>query len=113
MMSNNIEVKVSDFTEYPGPRLRKTGPSSGEEFRDDYLIPKLNDHGKNIIVNLDGVIGYGSSFLEETFGGAVRKGIDQSLILHVVDTLICNDEKTLKEEIRGYVDDALRKRNSK
>lgn len=111
-MSKKIEVKVSDFTEFPGPRLAKTGPSSGEEFRDNYLIPKISEFGKDVIVNLDGVMGYGSSFLEESFGGAIRKGIDGEILLYIVENLICDDEKSLKQEVKGYVEDAIRKRTN-
>jgi hypothetical protein len=73
-MSNGI-VKISvakQFTTLPGGRYIRLGPNSGEEFRKNFLIPPLLE-GKTVIVDLDGVRGYGSSFLEEAFGGTVRE----------------------------------------
>ena len=70
-------IKVRDFTEFPGPRYRKDGPFSGEEFREVQLRPALSDALKNgglVTVELDGVAGYGSSFTEEAFGGLLRSG---------------------------------------
>ena len=71
-------LRVKDYAVAPGGRYRKDGPFSGEAFRDDVLVPELlAAAGKNeqVIVELDGVAGYGSSFLEEVFGGLVRRGV--------------------------------------
>ena len=64
---------ADDFTRFPGGRYRRLGRFSGEQFRDDFLIGLLNK-GDDVTVNLDGTEGYGSSFLEEAFGGLVRQG---------------------------------------
>ena len=50
---------VKDFSTTPGARYRHLGKASGEEFRDDVLVPEF-EKNKNLIVNLDGVRGYGS-----------------------------------------------------
>lgn len=63
---------AEEYTKYPAGRFQTDGPYSGEQFREDYLIPKLKKH-KKVVVYIDGVKGYGSSFLEEAFGGIVRK----------------------------------------
>jgi len=71
-------LRVRDYAAAPGGRYRRDGPYSGEEFRDDVLVPRLLDAvGRNerVVVELDGVSGYGASFLEEVFGGLVRKGV--------------------------------------
>ena len=68
---------ASDFSRYPGGRFREDGDYSGQEFRDDYLLPRLKaaaSSGGQLIVFLDGVTGYPASFLEEAFGGIVREG---------------------------------------
>jgi len=82
---------VRDYATAPGGRYRKDGPFSGEEFRDDVLVPKLLaavDKNEQVVVELDGVSGYGSSFLEEVFGGLVRRGVmaqqDISRVLRVL-----------------------------
>lgn len=59
-----------DFSDTPGGRHRRLGPSSGEEFRDRLVA--LLEKGQNVEIILDGTEGYGSSFLEEAFGGLVR-----------------------------------------
>ncbi len=68
-----IRVNVAkQFTKLPGLRYIHLGPFSGEEFRKKFLIEPLRQ-GKAVTVELDGVRGYGSSFLEEAFGGTVRE----------------------------------------
>ena len=68
-----------DFTEFPGGRYREDGTFSGEEFRNDFLIPAL-DNFDQVLVQLDGTAGYPSSFLEEAFGGLVRAGYSRAAL---------------------------------
>ncbi|MBL7997638.1 MAG: STAS-like domain-containing protein [Candidatus Kapabacteria bacterium] len=77
-MNNPILLKVSDFSKSPGPRYKYLGPNSGEEYRDSVLLPAFNSARESktkLIVNLDlsGDDGYGSSFLDESFGELVRR----------------------------------------
>ena len=69
-------VKVSEkFSRYLGGRYRNDGPWSGEEFRERVLIPELRDairDHETLVIDLDGVAGVPSSFLEEAFGGLMR-----------------------------------------
>lgn len=65
-------ISVSrDFSEFAAGRTRDDGDFSGERFREDFLVPALKVEPK-VCVKLDGAMGYGSSFLEEAFGGLVR-----------------------------------------
>lgn len=71
-------IRVRDFAQSPGGRFADQGPSSGEDFRETVLVPALRGaiaSGEALIVELDGTSGYGSSFLEEAFGGLVREGV--------------------------------------
>lgn len=76
-----------DFSEFPAGRHPDDGPYSGERFREEFLAPNLKSDG-SIEVDLDGTMGYGSSFLEEAFGGLVRnhglnlKTLESRLKLH-------------------------------
>ena len=70
-MTTTLNV-ARQFSRFPGGRFKRISENSGEEFRDDYLIPALRSDGGKVVVELDGVVGYGSSFLEEVFGGVVR-----------------------------------------
>jgi hypothetical protein len=62
----------SSFTRYPGGRLRVHGPFSGELFRDDVLMPLLDRHDV-VTIDLTGVRGFGSSFLDEAFAEAGKR----------------------------------------
>ena len=72
-MAHNTINLARDFTKFPGGRFRSDGPFSGEEFREDYLLPALQNY-ENVTVILDGVAGLPSSFQEEAFGGLVPTG---------------------------------------
>lgn len=63
---------AKDFSPYPAGRYKKDGPFTGEGFRRQHLIKALKKYD-TVTVNLDGTLGYGSSFLEEAFGGLVRE----------------------------------------
>jgi len=66
-----------DFSRTPGGRRYNSGPDSGELFRERFLLPALQravTQGDRVFVVLDGPRGYLSSFLEEAFGGLIRRG---------------------------------------
>ena len=73
-----------DFSRFPGGRYRTDGPFSGQEFRDDILVPALatNEH---VAVEIDGVAGLPVSFLEEAFGGLVRLGFSKDELFDRLD----------------------------
>lgn len=76
-----IRISVAqDFSPSPAGRYPEDGPFPGAVFRDKLLIPALKEHEK-VIVDLDGTSGYGSSFLEEAFGGLVRNGYTYSALI--------------------------------
>lgn len=102
-----IEIKVRDFSEFPGPRKESIGPNSGEKFRETVLLPKLKEHPNDlIVVNLDGTAGYGSSFLEESFGGLIRAGVPYDRVKEICENLISNEDESLIDEIKEYVREA-------
>lgn len=93
-----------DFSRYPAGRFQKDGRGSGEQFRDELLLPALASHERVQIV-LDSTMGYGSSFLEEAFGGMVRLGhVSAGEALRKLD-LVTNDA-SLKLEIEAYISQA-------
>jgi hypothetical protein len=95
-----------DYTPRPGPRFRKQGPKSGEEFRESILEPKFKEaqaKGDKILVDLDGGYGYGTSFLEESFGGLARiHGIDS--VQKTLD-FKSEEEPYLIEDVKRYIRD--------
>jgi STAS-like domain of unknown function (DUF4325) len=72
-MMTKVEYSIArQFSRHPGPRFRHQGPDSGEALRAK-LIKLLEDMDLVIDIDLDGTSGFGSSFLDEAFGGLVRK----------------------------------------
>ncbi|NNN28295.1 STAS-like domain-containing protein [Pseudomonas nitroreducens] len=102
-----ITIYVKDFSEFPGPRKESVGPNSGEKFRDTVLLKALREHpDEEISVNLDGTAGYGSSFLEESFGGLIRAGVPYQRVIGLCENLVSEEDKSLIEEIREYITEA-------
>lgn len=62
-----------DFSPTPIGRYPNDSDYSGELFRNEHLLPALNQNDCVEII-IDDAEGYGSSFLEEAFGGLIRHG---------------------------------------
>lgn len=103
MTEKTIKI-AEEFTRFPGGRVRTDGPYSGEAFREDYLIPALNDYDK-VTVKIDGVMGYGSSFLEECYGGLTRSGFKLEQLKEKL-SLVYEDEayEMYAKEIWEYIE---------
>lgn len=97
---------ADDFSVFPGGRIPADGPFSGQEFRERLLMPIFNNSEK-VIIDFDRVRGYGSSFLEESFGGLIRRGISKRQI----DSLIVfkSSKASVTEEVHRYIEAAARK----
>lgn len=63
-------VIARDFSKFPAGRFRCDSEASGTAFR-DLLVDALTN-SESVEVVFDGVPGFGSSFLEEAFGGLIR-----------------------------------------
>lgn len=91
--SNKLIINVKDFSTSPGPRYVKQGPASGEAYYHEVLnanFYKSYTEKLILIVNLDGVDGYMSSFLDEAFGNLVYDfGIE---IVKEVLTIVSTEE---------------------
>lgn len=93
-----------DFTRFPLGRKAEHGSGSGEEFRLRFLEPALNSADVKVIILLDDALGYGSSFLEEAFGGLVRCGHQADELLSRID--LRTDDPSLIEEVTSYIREA-------
>jgi len=103
-MGNKMIYIAKDYSDTPAGRYVTDGGFSGERFRDEFLYPALqqNDH---VDVNLDDALGYGSSFLEEAFGGLIReKGMALDEIRQKLT--IISSRVLYKSRIWQYLDDA-------
>ncbi len=103
---NTVNV-AKEFTRFPSGRLKSLGGTSGEEFREKFLQKPIAN-GEEVTVQLDGTIGYSSSFLEEAFGGLVRSLKLSSTEIFTKLRLVSTDD-SLIVEVRGYIEDASKR----
>lgn len=107
-MKNDLRLSIArDFSETPGPRLIAEGDYSGQEFRENFLQPMFEQAVKlnvALLVDLDGVEGYATSFLEEAFGGLARSYGRDLVEKHI--QLKSNDVKAFADEVWEYVREA-------
>lgn len=102
----------SDFCKNPSGRYYTDGDGSGEEFREDFLVPILKylEPRKEVLtINIDkNVSSYGSSFLVEAFGNIVKYGYFSSPYLkdniHVIYEIPIF--KIYSSKIEKYIFDA-------
>ncbi|MGB1077491.1 MAG: STAS-like domain-containing protein [Bdellovibrionales bacterium] len=103
-MNKTISI-TNDFSRYPYGRYRKHSKASGEAFREDLLIPALQEN-KSVTVDLDGTEGFGSSFLDEAFANLLRlEQFDKEFLknnLHFKS----EEDPSLIDEIMEYIDKA-------
>lgn len=98
------------YSKYPGGRKKSSGEFSGEHFLESCLgefYKKAFDANESLTIILDGLYGYPSSFLEESFGGLVRINKDKGK--DVLDRLefVSKENLLLIERIRNYMRNAL------
>lgn len=100
---SEITIFVKDYTKTPGGRYRTDGSGNGQAFREDY-IENIWDKFENILIILSGTSGYPSSFLEEVFGGLVRKFGNTQVNSKI--KFSCPDDPFVEDEIRRYLKNA-------
>ncbi len=95
---------AKDFGDKLGGRWIKVGPSSGELFYETILKQKYQEAFKEkekLHIYLDGTKGYGSSFLDQSFGELARQfGVDNvknTLVFHT--EFFAWDVKYIEEDI--------------
>lgn len=100
-----IVVSVAkDFTRFPAGRYKRNGDTSGESFRERFLEEPLR-RGEQITVEFDGTVGYGSSFLEEAFGGLVRS-LNVSAQFVLDHLTLKSSDPSICDEVKEYIVDA-------
>jgi len=100
-----IRISVAnDFSYTPGSRYRSEGEYSGEEFLEDHALPAFEEARERkvkLVIDLDGVAGYATSFLEETFGGLSREFGPEAVRRRV--EVVTEDDPYLKRYIERYI----------
>jgi|SRR5690606_9995739 len=98
---------AQQFSDAPWGRYPTDGDFCGENFREKLLWPALQSN-EQVVVDLDGVEGFGSSFLDEAFGGIVAHGyltgpqLKQKLKIQTTNP----DFDLYVRAIQRYIDDA-------
>ena len=62
---------ATDYSEFPGGRYSEDGEGNATDFRENHLVPLL-EKNEPFLVDLNGVVAYPVSFLDEAFGALVR-----------------------------------------
>jgi hypothetical protein len=103
-MTTKISI-ARDFSTVPAGRFFADGDASGQAFREKILLPALQQSSE-VEVDLDGTEGYGSSFLEEAFGGLIR--IHHLTLSQIRERLMLKAEEdpSLLVEVNEYLEDA-------
>ncbi|PZU18957.1 MAG: hypothetical protein DI589_23020 [Shinella sp.] len=104
-------IRIADFSEYPAGRGMQDGPDNGTRFRDQFLVPALRtaiENNEVVYVALDDVKSFGSSFLEEAFGGLIRDRIFAAKELKRALSIKADRPiyATYKRQIERYLKDA-------
>lgn len=106
----NLSVSVArDFSRTPGARYQSEGDYSGELFRTKLLVPLVREAISNkvkLVIDLDGTAGYATSFLEEAFGGLVRREGVNATELERVLQFKSDEEDYLIEDVWSYIKEA-------
>ena len=92
---------VSDFSDDPFGRDERDGPNSGERFREEFLKPAIREGYDLIVVDLNGA-SYGSSFLEEAFGGLLRSDEFSDCDLKNIFKIV-HDLESYRHEVNEYL----------
>ena len=110
-----MELNITkEFSSTPGGRYKTQGSFSGEEFRDGLLKTKYNSlkNGEKLTINFDGGYGYGTGFLEESFGGLVRDGYDGKELLENIN-FISNDNPDVIIKVIKFIKEEMERNNKK
>ncbi len=98
---------AKDFSLMPSGRSYTDGSYTGEHFY-DYLVHTMDSipDDEKIIVNFDGILSAGSSFLEQSFAGLIRKKNITKKQFPDKFIIEANDYPEIREKILRYVKEA-------
>ncbi len=107
-MISTINI-AKDYSDVPSGRFFADGEFNGERFREEWLAPRL-DKKEIVDVVFDGAEGYGSSFLEEAFGGLVREhGYGEAFLASHLHLIARTERaKRYKSIAERFISDALK-----
>lgn len=108
---------AKDYSPFVLGRYPEDSDYNGTDFREQFLLPKIKELLQNeaevLDIDLNGSYGYDPSFLEEAFGGSIRRLRQEGFALALLKKLwssrikIHDDDKAEYRAIKGYIEDAL------
>lgn len=101
-------VIATQFSRTPSARVESEGKFPGEQLR-EIITPMLKEciqNNEEFWIDLDGTAGYGTSFLEEVFGGLIRVEHIAYKDLRECLKIKSDEEEELIEECWSYIEDA-------
>lgn len=106
-----MKINICDeYTDAPGGRYESQGAFSGEDFRNKILKPRFIEaanKNETLFIDFDGGYGYGSSFLEEAFGGLIRELKEENNLTYKkaleIIVMKSDDEPSLIERVEEYM----------
>ena len=115
--TNKLRIDIAkDFAKMPSGMDNQDGPDNGQKFREEYLLPKLDEakrRGTVVVVNFDGVDGYGPGFLWGVFNRLIIKdryskaALDKILELEATSFFV-----TSKDIVEILIEEAEEERNN-
>jgi len=84
-IKDKIVIEI-DFTTTPGARYRTDGDFSGEQFLEEILLPKFEKAvagNYKLLIDLDKVWGYPSSFVSGSFGKLSLAKSSELVLKHI------------------------------
>ena len=101
---------AKDFSKTPRGRTSRDGPFNGEAFRRKFLEPAI-DANEVVMVDVGGIPGLPSAFLEEAFGGLYRRGRPRPYLIKSLIKFESTDARSRPyvDLIQRYMDEAARR----
>ena len=101
-MIKNFSIS-QEYTKNPGARYKTQGPNSGQDFREKVLEPffKNKEKGDVLVIDLNDLNGYPSSFFEEAFGGIARLYKQEEVLKSL--KFICTDNPLFIDDLISYI----------
>ncbi len=106
---------AKEFGKTPSARIEEEGKLSGRELR-NILIPMIRQSlsdGQRFTIDMDGTAGYGTSFLEEVFGGLIRIAGFSLHDLEMCLIIKSNEDPDLVDEVWEDIRDAEEEKQRK
>lgn len=102
-MADRIYKISEEYTDSPGGRNITEGPFSGEDFRKKVLEPffKNKKNGDILVIDLNDLNGYPSSFFEEAFGGIARIYKPEEVLKSI--KFNCTDDPLVIDDMISYI----------